>query len=285
VWALGCILYEMLAGEPPYTGSTPQAVLGKIITAEPASVVEARKSVPPNAEAAIRKALEKVPADRFATAGAFAQALGDRGFRHGGETALAAGGSVTTWRRLATTFAALAAVLAAVAGWALGRGETETVPSRVTLTLTPPQGVDINQVWGLTLSPDGRTVVYFDQNSRRLFRRDLSEPTSVPIAGTESSWRPFFSPDGAWVGFFDDTNNLLKRVRIDGTGAQTLADAPATGRSGVWREDGTIVFMSRGLGGQPARWVIRPSPSGSTSSRGARSRWGSRGSTTCTSSP
>jgi serine/threonine-protein kinase len=71
----------------------------------------------------------------------------------------------------------------------------------------------------------------------------------VPIAGTESSWKPFFSPDGAWVGFFDDTNNLLKRVRIDGTGAQTLADAPATGRSAVWRNDGTIVFMSRGLGG------------------------------------
>jgi serine/threonine protein kinase len=82
IWALGSVLYEMLAGEPPYTGGTPQAVLGKIITAASPSALEARKSVPANVDAAIRKKLEKVPADRFASAGEFARALGDRRFRH-----------------------------------------------------------------------------------------------------------------------------------------------------------------------------------------------------------
>ena len=64
-YALGCVLYEMLVGEPPYTGSTAQAILGKIIAGEIATATKQRASVPANVDAAIRKALEKLPADRF----------------------------------------------------------------------------------------------------------------------------------------------------------------------------------------------------------------------------
>jgi len=83
IYALGCVLYEMLVGEPPYTGSTPQAVLGKIVTSDPDPVTKHRKSVPPNVDAAIRKALEKVPADRFPDGRELARALADAGYRHG----------------------------------------------------------------------------------------------------------------------------------------------------------------------------------------------------------
>jgi serine/threonine-protein kinase len=54
-YAMGCVLYEMLVGEPPYTGSTAQAILGKIITSAPASVADQRKSVPTNVDAAIAR--------------------------------------------------------------------------------------------------------------------------------------------------------------------------------------------------------------------------------------
>jgi serine/threonine-protein kinase len=70
-YAMGCVLYEMLVGEPPYTGSTAQAILGKIITSAPASVADQRKSVPTNVDAAIARALEKLPADRFRSAAGF----------------------------------------------------------------------------------------------------------------------------------------------------------------------------------------------------------------------
>jgi serine/threonine protein kinase len=65
IYALAAVLYEMLTGEPPYTGTTAQAVLGRIIQGGPVSATAVRRSVPPNVDAAIRKGLEKLPADRF----------------------------------------------------------------------------------------------------------------------------------------------------------------------------------------------------------------------------
>ena len=68
IYSLGSVAYEMLAGQPPFTGSSVQTVLGKLISEEPRPVIEHRKSVPPHISAAILKALEKLPADRWQTA-------------------------------------------------------------------------------------------------------------------------------------------------------------------------------------------------------------------------
>ena len=80
IYALGCVLYETLVGEPPYTGSTAQAILGRIIAGERVSVSAQRETVPPNVDAVVGKALEKLPADRFSSAARFAQALRDPSF-------------------------------------------------------------------------------------------------------------------------------------------------------------------------------------------------------------
>ena len=74
-YALGCVLYEMLVGEPPYGGSSAQAVLGKILAGKHVSAMEERPSVPANVDAALRCALEKLPADRFTSAQEFVRAL------------------------------------------------------------------------------------------------------------------------------------------------------------------------------------------------------------------
>ena len=75
VYSLGAVMYEMLAGEPPFTGATAQAILAKRFTAAPPSVRGARPNVPEALDQAIRKALAPVPADRFASAAQFAQAI------------------------------------------------------------------------------------------------------------------------------------------------------------------------------------------------------------------
>jgi serine/threonine-protein kinase len=75
VYSLGAVCYEMLAGEPPFTGATGQAVIAKMMSSEAPSVRRARASVPEGVDAAVRRALAPVPADRWQSAGEFAKAL------------------------------------------------------------------------------------------------------------------------------------------------------------------------------------------------------------------
>ena len=78
IYSLGSVLYEMLTGNPPHTGASAQQIIMKIVTEEAAPVTKLRKAVPQNVADAVAKALEKLPADRFATAKEFADALGTR---------------------------------------------------------------------------------------------------------------------------------------------------------------------------------------------------------------
>src|SRR5438309_6715878 len=79
VYSLGCVLYEMLAGEPPYTGPTAQAVIAKRLTDPVPAVRRLRDAVPAGVEQTLMRALARVPADRFASAAAFAEALATPG--------------------------------------------------------------------------------------------------------------------------------------------------------------------------------------------------------------
>ena len=72
---MGSILYEMLAGEPPFTGETAQAIVAKMMTTSPVPIRDLRPTVPAHVAAAIDGALQKVAADRFGTAAEFADAL------------------------------------------------------------------------------------------------------------------------------------------------------------------------------------------------------------------
>jgi len=78
IYSLGAVVYEMLTGEPPHTGGTVQAIVAKVLTERPRRVRVLRPSAPEYVEQAIDCALEKVPADRWPTAGAFADGLRGR---------------------------------------------------------------------------------------------------------------------------------------------------------------------------------------------------------------
>ena len=79
VYSLGAMTYEMLTGEPPHSGATAQAIIAKLMTEDVRPLTVLRRSVPPHVDAAVRHALEKLAADRFATAGEYAQALQGKG--------------------------------------------------------------------------------------------------------------------------------------------------------------------------------------------------------------
>src|SRR4249919_2890329 len=75
VYALGAVAYEMLTGDPPFTGSTAQAIVARVLTESPRSLTAQRHTIPAAVEAAVLTALEKLPADRYATAAEFSEAL------------------------------------------------------------------------------------------------------------------------------------------------------------------------------------------------------------------
>ena len=122
VYALGCVLYEMLAGEPPYTGPTAQAIVAKRF-ADPVPVVSrVRETVPPAVDAALLRALAKVPTDRFAGAAEFAAAL-----HSGGAAPVITASARVAWPRVVTMGAA--ALLIVAAAVFLSRRSDTRVPS------------------------------------------------------------------------------------------------------------------------------------------------------------
>ena len=140
--ALGSVLYEMLVGEPPYPGTTAQAVLGKIIAGKPVSVMEERPSVPENVDAAVRCALEKLPADRFTSAQDFVRALGDEHFRYGELAMAGAGVGVGLWKRLTIATTATTLVFGLTLAWSLLRPDPPTPMTRVSVRVPEDQLID-----------------------------------------------------------------------------------------------------------------------------------------------
>jgi hypothetical protein len=262
-YALGAVLYEMLVGEPPHTGSTAQAILGKIIMGAPVTISEHRSSVPPNVDGAIRRALEKLPADRFVTTREFARALGDPAFRHGAGARSESQPARSAWNGLSLAMTAIAAVTTVALGWALFTPAGSGPSSAAVVRFTVPVGEDADVFLGgqmdsefgypaaaaLAISPDGDMVVYPAWERQedgsavsRLYRRRLAQERADPLAGTEGASGPFFSPSGDWIGFF--TPGALKRISVADGDVETIYAGGGAGdprRTATWGDDGTIV--------------------------------------------
>jgi len=269
IYALGCVLYEMLVGEPPHTGSTAQAVLGKIVTGDSDPVSKHRRSVPPNVDAAVSRALEKVPADRFSSASAFATALGDAGFRHG--SALSGTGSRD--RRTSWGIAGAAAVLASlVTGslvWMLAaaRGpEASPLVSRFTVEVPVTGSFRPTTVQFMELSRDGRLLFMnvLDGDGSQIYVRPLASLEARAIPGTRNGGSFFVSPDGRSIAV-NMTDGTLRRIPVDGGQPITIASGLAQGggwRGGHWGADGSIVFSTSTSSG-----LMRVSDAGGTPER------------------
>jgi len=244
VYSLGCVVYEMLVGEPPHLGNSVQAVIAKILTDEPQPVAVRRNTVPLNVDAAVAMALAKLPADRFASAAQFAEALQNPSFATERAAPSHAPAPVARWsgNRLAIVFGATTVVLAGVLAWsALRPGPTQPVSrQRVLLAKLPsPSIVGL----GTAIAPDGSAIVFQDSigRSTRLWikERDQTQPTPLATPGADSPVGPFFSPDGTWIAFCD---GKLRKVPRTGGAPITVSDSVTAVFGGAWLDDNTIVF-------------------------------------------
>src|SRR5688572_25562043 len=244
VYALGAITYEMLAGEPPFSGPTAQAVLARAMTDEPRSLMLLRPSVPAHVDVAVRTALAKVPADRFSSAAGFANALAEP------VASLAATPARAPARPIARTLIGIvlggALLATATLGWLLGRRTADRSSDRVPVRFSIELDSTVQRFHNLAISPDGRVVVYAAEGSAgtQLYARHLSDLAALPLPSTENAEAPFFSPDGAWVAFY--SNGALRKVRLDGGPPVLVARLPpeAWFAGGTWGSDDTIHFAT-----------------------------------------
>jgi Tol biopolymer transport system component/tRNA A-37 threonylcarbamoyl transferase component Bud32 len=249
IYSLGSVLYEMLTGSPPHVGSSAQQIIMKIVTEEAAPVTKLRKSVPANVAAAVSKTLEKLPADRFASAKEFADALTNPAFTVTPVAGSATLGVPASWKaRAAVPLAAAAGILLVAAAWGWLRRADEPA---LHVSVPPPAGTSfLLSPMAPALSPDGRTVVFaaVSGGATRLYRRPVDGFRVEAIEGSDDATYPFFSPDGAWVGYYTRSRQLRK-IPLAGGPPITIADIPFYRSTAVWRRNGTIVVESdtRGL--------------------------------------
>ena len=281
VYSLGTMLYEMLVGDPPYLGSTAQAIVAKVLTEKPVPVTVHRDTVPANVAAAIQKALNKLPADRFATAADFAKALTTPGWSSGEALTtqlLATPGALRAprdarWRTMAVAASVVALASLGAAVWVWRRPAPPQPVVRYSLGLPPTQAMR-QGVLGVNIafSPDGKRMVYVGpgEGGDQLWVRERDHLDATPLPGTIGAASPFFSPDGRRIGYSATLNVELRIVPVTGGPPITLANpGVGSGGGGAWGPDGWIYFDSpgglsriRADGGVPEVAVPRDSAAG-----------------------
>jgi serine/threonine-protein kinase len=256
VYALGCVLYECLVGEPPFTGPTAQAIIARVMTDSPRSLGTQRHTIPAHVEAAVRTALEKLPADRFASAAAFSEALGNASFGLGtGMRPAYAGGAVGAaswdprqWGLPTRVFAGLALVFAALAIGMMTRNSQED-GERPVVAFTL---LDSSAAQTSAIVNDAGAVAWPTSEGIRLRRPGQTE--SELLAGTADADQNSltFSPDGAWIAYTapptgraEGSKGAIRKIALAGGGPQPISnDLPAAPWEFVtalrWETDGQL---------------------------------------------
>ena len=271
VYSLGSVLYEMLAGEPPHGGGSAQAIIMRIIADVARPVTELRKSVPPNVAAAVAKALERVPADRFASAREFADALANPSFGAGtlasGRSATAGPGRRALSVRGVVIVAAVALVLGSAGTRLLWRGGVAPSPtSRLMLEFPAgeePRYPNVLATPMLSQLPDGSGLLYLGRGTSapaQLMLRRWNQISGTRLPYTiDDGCCVALSPQGDSVAYLA-APHALRVAPLGGGIPFTVTDSGLNsvtdwGGGVDWAEDGRL--YASGIDG-----LIRVSPHG-----------------------
>jgi len=253
VYALGCVTYEMLSGEPPFSGPTAQAIVAKVMTAEPAELTVLRRTIPHHVADAVHTALQKLPADRFDSARAFAEALG--GAAGGGTSrSTRAGATAPIARRsgipVVTALIAAAALLAGVLGATLLRRERggSVLTARVALQFRPGQELRALPHPHMAATPDGSGLLYAGPgvNTRtQLWLRRWDQLQAQRLTqSVDQSCCATFSPSGDTIAYLSAPRQL-NLLPLTGGLPTTLPDLGLTSMTDLgggldWGSDGRL---------------------------------------------
>jgi serine/threonine protein kinase len=246
VWAFGCVLYEMLAGQRAFGGTTISETLGAVLEREP-DWQALPQTVPHGIRRLLRRCLEQDPNRRLHHMADARIEIEDAG-RQGADDSPA---TPARPRYRDHMIAGLAAALAIAGAVVFVRSAPEQLETRI-VDITTPWASDPSS---FALSPDGRRLAFVGdyQGQPTLWVRPLDAAEAQPLPGTQGARRPFWSPDSRSIGFFAASD--LKRIDARGGTPQTVTSIIA-GTAAAWGAGGNILFsgiMSR---------TISPSPTG-----------------------
>ena len=282
IWAFGCVLYEILTGQPAFDGDTVPETIAAILEREP-DWRPLPPETPPEIRRLLRRCLRKDPGDRLRHIGDARLILEEVARDEPVPGPWTRSVPVHPWWRRPGVAAGGAVLLAAgilLAGW-LGPQPASAPPGEaVHATISLPPGVRVVRAGAIpssvAVSPDGRTLALAatDQDGRRLYVRRLAHPEAVPLQGTDNALGPFFSPEGDWIGYFAD--GRLRRVPVGGGASVDIAAAPGVPLGASWGSDNRIVFSSGSRsalhivpagGGEPAPLIELDTAAGEVSQR------------------
>jgi serine/threonine-protein kinase len=258
IYSLGAVTYEMLSGEPPFTGPTVQAIVARVMSEEPRPLTAQRRNVPAHVSAAVSRALEKIPADRFASPHEFADALNNPSFTFLSGARSGAGSllrpSRHRWALFASSVLAVLLGATAAAGWWRATHPPPADPVRFTLTLEKNENLVNQPGLSFAVSPDGRTLAYIASTGtgRFIHVRKLADPRGHAIAGTDGAYDIRFSPDGRSIAFYaglgdgkKDKRNGIFKVPVDG-GPVVFVQAAPGWQGMTWGNAEPIVYGDEG---------------------------------------
>jgi serine/threonine-protein kinase len=277
IYALGATTYEMLVGSPPFSGPTAQAIVAKIVASQPEPLAALRKSVPLHVEDAVLTALEKIPADRFATASAFARALeGMDGVPVTRTGRTRASTAASRRRNLAWPLATAVLGLVALAGWlhpwSSEAGGLPAPPTQLALLVPDFGGASTGLQRQLELTPDGASLMYValieGATRTKLVALDGSE--SRVLDGVEQNLADYsIAPDGRTFTAASLSTGTIFRYPIVGGAGKPLPRQVTAGQRGVWASDGSYWLGNRQTGQVE---IARVSPTDSVSRPLARAQ-------------
>ena len=255
VYALGTVTYEMLIGEPPFTGPSAQAIVAKVMTTIPAAMIPQRRTIPSHVEAAVLHAIEKLPADRFATGAEFAAALGNPNFT-GPITAarpLGLGPPRTRFaNNIAKGFPWVVALLAGLWAWSQHSPSASRPVRRYAVELRGLEAISPLEQVTMALSPDGQRLAYVGgaaNGKSQIWLRDRDQLHARPISETGGATSLSWSPDGTQLAFETRDPGTLLAVPVGGGSSPVVVSDTLIATGGTaWSSDG-FIYSTGGYNG------------------------------------
>jgi eukaryotic-like serine/threonine-protein kinase len=254
IFAFGAVLYEMLSGVRAFRRDTAAETMTAVLKDDPPELSDPGRMVAPTLERIVRRCLEKSPEQRFQSARDLSFALSALS---GSETSAVARAAAVVPRRMPVLLwlsVALALVAVAVGTWFAARRPVPTV--RMQFAMAVPDEMSVSH---MALSRDGSLLAFVSPEESTglpmLYVQHVGSSSVTLLSGTQGASFPFWSPDGAYVGFF--ANGKLMKIALSGGTAQALANVLAA-RGGSWGKENVIIYSP-----DPASPVWRVNADGS----------------------